>query len=294
MKNYKYQLDKSSKKFICPNCGKKTFVKYVDNETNQYIDDIHGRCDREQKCKYFHKPSGNSTYTYNYVDVKPIKPSYITLNHQNNSLSNYEINPLANYLFTKFDENNVRNILSKYKVGTSKWSNGSTVYWQTDNSGNIRSGKVIPYDLKTGKRRKKSDGKSLISWAHNLLKIENYNLEQCLFGLHLLNNEIKRIGIVESEKTAVVLSLSLPNITWMATGSLLGFKDALLKPIKNNDIVAFPDNGGYDNWKQQANKLNKEGYQIVVSDILENNQYHSGIDLADLILETKNKSQKER
>ena len=126
MKNYKYQLDKSSKKFICPNCSKKTFVKYVDNETNQYIDDIHGRCDREQKCRYFHKPSGNSTYTYNYVDVKPIKPSYITLNHQNNSLSNYEINPLANYLFTKFDENDVRNIFSKYKVGTSKWSNGST------------------------------------------------------------------------------------------------------------------------------------------------------------------------
>ena len=142
--------------------------------------------------------------------------------------------------------------------------------------------------------RKKSDGKSLISWVHNLLKIENYNLEQCLFGLHLLNNETKRVGIVESEKTAVVLSLSLPHITWMATVSLLGFKDALLKPLKNNDIVAFPDNGGYDNWKQQASKLNKEGYQIVVSDILENNQYNSGIDLADLILETKNKSQKER
>lgn len=114
-----------------------------------------------------------------------------------------------------------------------------------------------------------------------------------MFGLHLLDNETKRVGIVESEKTAVVLSLSLPNITWMATGSLLGFKEELLKPIKNNDIVAFPDNGGYDKWKQQASKLNKEGYQIVVSDILENNQYHSGIDLADLILETKNKSHKE-
>ena len=39
------------------------------------------------------------------------------------------------------------------------------------------------------------------------------------------------------------------------------------------------------------------GWKITLGrglDIFENNQYNSGIDLADLILETKNKSQKER
>ena len=188
----------------------------------------------------------------------------------------------------------MRNILSKYKVGTSKWSNGSTIYWQTDNSGNIRSGKVMSYDVTTGKRKKNVDGKPLITWVHKLLKLENFNLEQCIYGLHLLNNETKRVGIVESEKTAIILSLSLPQITWMATGSLMGFKEEFLNPIKDKEIVAFPDNGGYDSWQQKAATLNKIGFQIAVSDMLENNQYQSGIDLADLILVTKNKSQKER
>jgi transcription elongation factor Elf1 len=40
---YKYSLDKSSRKFICPNCNKKTFVKFIDNETNQYLNSIDGR-----------------------------------------------------------------------------------------------------------------------------------------------------------------------------------------------------------------------------------------------------------
>ena len=57
---FKYILDKSSKKFVCPACGKKTFVKYVDNENNVYLDDGSGRCDRESSCKYSKLPNKNS------------------------------------------------------------------------------------------------------------------------------------------------------------------------------------------------------------------------------------------
>ena len=34
MTQYKYHLDKTSKKFNCPKCNKKRFVKYVETETN--------------------------------------------------------------------------------------------------------------------------------------------------------------------------------------------------------------------------------------------------------------------
>lgn len=56
MKNFRYELDKSSRKFICPGCEKRRFVKFIDIETNQYLPDHFGRCDREEGCMYFMYP----------------------------------------------------------------------------------------------------------------------------------------------------------------------------------------------------------------------------------------------
>ena len=49
-KNYRFILDKSSKKFPCPVCMKKTFVKYISLETGEYLAGNYGRCDREANC----------------------------------------------------------------------------------------------------------------------------------------------------------------------------------------------------------------------------------------------------
>lgn len=53
---YRYSLDTTSKKFICPNCNEKRFVKYVDNFTNKFLHKDVGRCDREQSCGYHYSP----------------------------------------------------------------------------------------------------------------------------------------------------------------------------------------------------------------------------------------------
>ena len=52
MESFKYTLDKSSNKFICPNCNKKTFVLYIDTDTSNYLTDDFGKCDREKNCNY--------------------------------------------------------------------------------------------------------------------------------------------------------------------------------------------------------------------------------------------------
>jgi hypothetical protein len=43
---------------------------------------------------------------------------------------------------------------------------------------------------------------------------------QCLFGLHRITEDYqkKTIAIVESEKTAIVMSILLPHYIWLATG----------------------------------------------------------------------------
>ena len=152
-----------------------------------------------------------------------------------------------------------------------------------DHTGNIRSGKIMNYDTATGKRQKNKDGKPLIHWAHSVLKIPNYNLKQCLFGLHLLNETTKQVAIVESEKTALIMSIEFPEYTWMSTGSLQGFKYEYLAPLKGKDIIAFPDKGGYDKWRDTADMLNNNGFEIEVSKLLENKEYEDGWDLVDVI-----------
>jgi len=283
MTQYKYQLDKSSKKFNCPKCGKKRFVKYVETETGHYAESQYGRCDRETSCGYSMYPNNNSILNYEYIAPEPLIPSYIEKEILQKTLTKYEINPLTTYLYRHYDEDKVNVTIDKYQVGTSNQFNNSTVFWQMDNTGNIRSGKIMDYDTSTGKRRKNKDGKPLINWVHSVLEIPNYNLKQCLFGLHLLNETTKQVAIVESEKTALIMSIEFPQYTWMSTGSLRGFKYEYLAPLKEKDIIAFPDKGGYVQWQKTAEILNEKGFEIEVSKLLENKNYEDGWDLVDVI-----------
>jgi len=283
MTQYKYQLDKSSKKYNCPKCNKKYFVKYVETETNHYADSQYGRCDREIKCGYFEYPNGNSIISYNYVAPPPAKPSYIEKETLQKTLTEYEINPLVTYLYSNYSKDEVKSAIEKYHLGTANMFNGAAIFWQKDDTGNIRTGKIMAYDTSTGTRLKANDGKPLISWVHSVLKKPNYNLKQCLFGLHLLNDTIKQVAIVESEKTAVIMSIEFPQYTWMSTGSLQGFKYEYVAPLKGKDVTAFPDKGGYNKWKETADALNNKGFSIEVSKLLEKKEYKDGWDLVDVI-----------
>jgi hypothetical protein len=282
MKQYKYQFDKSSKKFKCPQCGKKRFVKYVENETGHYADSKYGRCDRQDSCEYKLHPNNNSIVNYNYVPPKPKKPTYIDKEILQKTLTKYEINPLVTYLYSHYTKDEVDVTIDKYQVGTSNRFNYSTVFWQMDNTGNIRSGKIMAYDITTGKRIKDKNIIA-ISWVHYKLKKPKESIRQCLFGLHLLNAKTKQVAIVESEKTALIMSIESPNYTWMSTGTISGFKKEYLAPLKGTAIIAFPDKGGYAQWQKTADILNQKGFDIEVSQLLENKEYDDGWDLVDVL-----------
>ena len=57
MKTYKYFLDRSSERCICPNCGKKTFVLYINNNTFRPLSSRVGKCDRINICGFHYTPS---------------------------------------------------------------------------------------------------------------------------------------------------------------------------------------------------------------------------------------------
>lgn len=286
MKVFKYSLDKSSKKFICPNCQKKTFVKYIETETNNYLSDEYGRCDRENKCGYHNTPKGEICNSFEIKHTPPPEPSYHTLELLDRSIADYKNNNFVQFLHSIFNEDEVRQAIQKYLIGTSKHWQGATVFWQIDNHERVHAGKILQYNPNTGKRHKTSEGKSLINWVHSVLKLKPFNLNQCLFGLHLIRDTTKRtIAIVESEKTAVIISIFKPQYLWLSTGMKGGFKYEMLKPIKDFKIIAFPDKSEYKDWLNKANDLNKVGFNIDVIDWLENTKYKEGTDLADIYIE---------
>ena len=57
---YRYQLEKyrgRGTRYSCPQCGRKyCFTRYIDTETNQYINERVGKCNRLDKCGYHYTP----------------------------------------------------------------------------------------------------------------------------------------------------------------------------------------------------------------------------------------------
>jgi hypothetical protein len=192
-----------------------------------------------------------------------------------------QIDNLTEFLKIYFSKDEVFKAMQNYFItGTNYFWSNSTAFWQIDEKQKIHACKIMQYDRFTGKRKKIPYNH--INWLHNAIKEPDFNIKQCLFGLHLVVEDYqKTIAIVESEKTAIVMSIFLPDYIWIATGSKQNLKLDLLKPVKKRNIVLFPDKGEYDNWGKKAYELNALGFKIAVSQLIEKTDFESGFDLAD-------------
>lgn len=290
--SYTYSLEKGSKKHQCPQCQKKRYVRFVNNETNEYADYNFGRCDRETSCGYFSKPSHNSISTYNIpLETKKVKPiSVIDNTIPKTTFKQFQKNNFYLFLKKHFDEESILNTFNKYLVGTSKKWDGSTVFWQKDLQDRFRAGKIMLFNATTGKRVRQPYVH--VSWAHVALRLEDYNLKQCLYGLHLTTDKNKIIGLVESEKTAITMNLFLPNCNWLANGGKQNLKEELLNPIKDFKIIAYPDKSEFNDWKQKCDDLVKKGFDISCSRLVEKCTVIEGSDLADIYFDLETKKSK--
>lgn len=284
MKQYKYTLDKSSKKFGCPKCNKKTFVKYLNTQNDIYLSDEFGRCDRESNCGYYLKPEAEFKNTYEIVNIPKPQPSFHDLELVEKTFLGKYQNNFITFIKTLFTPDEVREVVAKYLIGTwSSWK-GTTVFWQIDQQEKVHHGKIMMYDKVIGKRVKNKEGKGIFSTVRSLLRLDEFVLNQCLFGLHLIDQNTKVVALVESEKTAVIMSIFKPEYVWLATGSKGGFKYEFLKAIKQHKIVAFPDKDEYNDWLNKATELNGFGFNILVNDWLEFTDYPIGTDFADVYI----------
>ncbi|MBA3706339.1 MAG: hypothetical protein H0W84_10720, partial [Bacteroidetes bacterium] len=264
----------------CPGCGKeKVFSRYIDKRTGKYILTDLGRCNREISCGYHKLPKSGLVDSSIRINTRLslAKIDFIPLNQFQRSLKAYETNHFISFLICQFGKEAAMSLVIKYCIGTSRHWAGATIFWQLDHNQNVRTGKIMLYDPFTGKRVKNPHNH--IHWVHKLLKKPEYALKQCLFGCHLINESpCKPIGIVESEKTAIIASALLPELTWLATGGLNNLNAENLEVLKNRKVFLFPDLNGFEKWILKAQSLQKV-VSVIVSDFLEKNAKQSEKDL---------------
>jgi len=293
----------------CPSCETKlSFTLYLNGETHEPINSKVGKCNRESKCGYHYTPKQyfmdhpdskkNSQYSSNTTNIEirsTPSPSgragvgSIPFSFVEKS-SSYKSN-FVRFLFDHFSDDQIRNAAENYALGATNFK--EVIFWQIDITGKVRTGKIMQYNSETGKRIKHQSG--AINWVHNKLKKigtlpEDFNLQQCFFGEHLLTiYPDKYVGIVESEKSAIIASCIVPDMIWLAAGNLNGLSIEKCQILKGRDVMLYPDLGAYEKWSIKAAET-KERYncKITVSTLLEDEATDidraNGLDIADFII----------
>jgi hypothetical protein len=307
MKVHRFVLEPYKTKYsrhICPACGNRgrTFTLYIDIVTKEYLAHHVGRCGRENHCAYHYTPKQFFLDNPKSLrELKPYKeqklllsatplviPSFIPVELFKASLNCYHANHFVQFLQSHFGVAVTTQLIEHYYIGTSKYWNGACVFWQVDVAGRIRTGKVMQYSSISGKRVK--EPYNHIQWVHKLLQFSDYGLKQCLFGEHLLKNSNKPVAIVESEKSALIASVFLPDFIWLATGSLNNLTADICAVLEGRKVVLFPDLNAFDKWSVKANEFAAIAY-FSVSSLLELNasaeERAKGWDIADYLLKEK-------
>lgn len=308
----------------CPECNtKNSFTLYLNGDTHQPINPKVGICNRLIKCAYHYTPKQYYQDNLHLVETSHTSP-HTTSNGTSNGTSHviskksfhqpkesvaglpfplveksasYQSN-FVRFLCEFMTEEQIRSIGNNYALGASK--NKEVIFWQIDKTSKVRTGKIMQYNPETGKRIKHNSG--AIDWVHNKLKKlkqlpENFNLQQCFFGEHLLKiYPDKTVAIVESEKTACIASVAFPELNWISSGNLQGISVEKCKVLKGKNVILFPDLKAFEIWKQKAVEIQKQcKCNIKVSNFLENfatiTEKEQGLDIADFLIENlKNKN----
>ena len=283
----------------CPSCGhRRCFTRYVDAATGEHLAEHVGRCDRQGKCGHHVKPreyfaDGGERPADGWTPPPPPPelPGFRMSRSAVRSTMGLDTESnLLGYLGTVLDPEHVKRTAWEYCVGA--WTapgklQGAAVFWQVDRSGEIRTGKVVQYDPRTGHRVKGAQ-----HWTHSLAGgiPDGFKLDQCLFGEHLLDKYPNAsVGIVEAEKTALIARLFVPDVLWIATGGLAELKVSKVLPLAGRNVTLWPDLGeGFTTWSAKASELEPLFASLVVVDLLEciatAEEEAQGLDLADYLL----------
>jgi len=319
MESYKYKLDRSSRKFLCPSpvCGKKTFVRFIDAKTGELQSSEFGRCDREDSCGYFLYPKSD------WIMPRNVAKSQLIINESIRQTTNHNqvYIPWDAYQSSLlgFDNCSFFDYFSKKEVPDDLLEKVIGMYYLgTVQSGYLRGALTIPFitvedniafvQVKLFDEHNKTIKTSAL---HSLLKdkpgnqwIEEYEKNDlkvsCFFGAHLLKKYPNNpIALVEAPKTAIygTCYYGVPenecDFLWLAVYNKSSLTEDKFKVLEGREILVFPDlspsSSTFSEWKNKVEQFAKKlpNTKVTVFDYLElyapDELKQSGGDYADYL-----------
>lgn len=293
-----YRLEKyrgARTRHECPYCHRKRcFTLYVD-ENGQALSPLVGKCDHEIKCgahvtpKQFFAEHPSLTIPEAWLRPMPEeKHELCEIPLEQVGRFRTDETSFVHWLVKMFGEAKAWRATAMYWIGGL--ASGETIFWQIDIHNRVRSGKCIPYG--SDGHRIKTEGKE-VTWMHSLLKRDgilprDWELTQCLFGEFLLHDGCT-VGLVESEKTAIICSIVYPDKVWLATGGKNGLEGDKMKVLKKYKTFVYPDADAVDKWRKRVTRMKSLGYDILCVDLhYTDDQVLNKYDIADLICMSMN------
>ena len=192
--------------------------------------------------------------------------------------------------------------LFDYHVGHGK--NGHTIFWQMDQNGKIRTGKMMKY-RPDGHRDKEATWN--FDFIHSALfrdpRLTQYDEDKMeahltFFGMHLIERfPNATIKLVESEKTAILMATAYGNHTmqiWLACGGLEMITRERLQPLidQHRRIILYPDRDGIEKWKMKAEQMHYDRLAIDTEPVTKWWKPEDGekADIADVVVRMLNRS----
>jgi len=301
-KQYKTSLrpHKDGGKMVCPSCGRKSFVPYIYNDTGDIVDSTCGRCDHVQSCGYHLAPA---EFFKNNPDAKPIekheaysKPQPSIINFC--TLDEWKVRQTADEaiqcdfaqgLLKFFKADKVAQAINRYHVQSIGFDRNTT-FPCISVDGSVTDVMCLGYgsDLHRnpnvcyhyyGDKKQKAQLDALYP--------NKYTYNPCYFGEHLLSDGTeKNIGLVESQKSAIICSMVFPQMTWLATCGCGNFNVTKSHTLKDRRIFVYPDKGSSDKWGKIVETMKRYSYNVHLRPIMEELQgYGANSDIADVILD---------
>lgn len=227
MNEYRYILEKGSRKHFCPSCKKKRFVRYIDTYTGEYLPEEYGRCDKGDGHYFLNPYSDGYSKVIWEQEQKVTGVTKVTLPEQqlliNQTIQQpiseavffdfetfkstlesdrYEKNTFIQNLFSRvqfpFEVDDVTKVIQLYRLGTVShgYRAGAITFPFIDLKGNVRAIQVKQFD--------EQNHTISTDFLHSVLEkyyirnskplpgwLERYLKQDkritCLFGEHLLS-----------------------------------------------------------------------------------------------------------
>ena len=282
----------------CPACGRRRLSRYFDRKTGELMDDEYGRCERVNSCGYDNDPNKILwSATEEPYRPRPLPPPVekpqdyrIPMAAFDSTFRDHSGNLLMAFLRNRFDSDAADHVLSQYCVGTytgrRKDMHGSAFFWLINADGEVVTGHAIKYGP-DGRRDKSQSADNL--WAHHAATgktASELGVPEVWFGEHLISAMPSSVvGVVESEKTAIICSILYPGMLWLATGGESKLTRKKMRLLRGRHVVLFPDAGAATSkWIELADDLS--AYFLVDGSLsvstLASKLGRNGDDIADL------------